>query len=110
MRRLLSSAAAMAALLAGGAAFPCGGSFGENITVDPHQDHHHRLEEWRRNLCVPAHILRYGHRLWPDSAGAGLTVERTVDFDAQAFTAAIASIRADKLRSKSRPAGVGCGF
>jgi hypothetical protein len=38
MRRRLAWAAGIAAWLAGGDAFPCGAPFGDNITVDPHQD------------------------------------------------------------------------
>ena len=38
MRRLLAVAAGAATLLAGGVAFPCGGSFGANVAVNPQQD------------------------------------------------------------------------
>jgi hypothetical protein len=109
MRRALACATLVASSLAGGAAVACGGSFGTNITVDPHQD---IIIAWKNGaetyvfqptFCGPA--TAFGLIL---PVPAALSSEPAL-FDQGAFAAAVTLSEPNKREVEDSSGGIGCG-
>lgn len=109
MKRLLAFAASAAVLLASGAAFPCGASFGTGITVDPHQD---IIVVWKDN--VETYVFQPIFCGTATDFGLILPVPATLSqkpslTDQQAFTKAAALSEPTKRRVVQPSGGFACG-
>jgi hypothetical protein len=109
MRRALACAALAGTLLAGGVAVACGGSFGTNVTVDPHQD---IIIAWKNGsetyvfqptFCGPA--TAFGLIL---PVPAALSSEPAL-FEQSAFAAAVTLSEPYKREVEEQSGGIGCG-
>jgi len=109
MRRWMACAAAAAALLTSAAAFPCGAPFGNNITVDPHQD---IIIAWKSG--VETYVFQPTFCGTASDFGLILPVPALLSqnptiMDQEAFTTAI-RLSAPKQRQVTQSrGGFGCG-
>ena len=109
MKRLLAFAASAAVLFAGGAAFPCGASFGTGIAVDPHQD---IIVVWKDN--VETYVFQPIFCGTATDFGLILPVPASLSqnpllTDQQAFTTAAALSEPSKRQVVQQNGGIGCG-
>jgi hypothetical protein len=109
MRRVLGCGSLVATLLAGGVAFACGGSFGDNITVDPHQD---IMIAWKGG--VETYVFQPTFCGTSTAFGLILPVPASLSsepslFDQNAFVVAAALSEPNKRQVEEKSGGIGCG-
>lgn len=109
MRRAAACVAFLAALLVGGAAFACGGSFGTNITVDAHQD---IIIAWKNG--IETYVFQPTFCGTASAFGLILPVPASLSaepslFEPDAFSAAVALSEPKKREVSRSTGGIACG-